>query len=191
MIQIPSNSVVVDADFANHLCEIKDTPESITSLIKTVFDALNYNALMHPLVYEKEIFIRKNILDSVLASKVITVASFHDFLGGDPDKEAYYSLIVHELYRKLNGCSLNIGSGSIFSFWIAKRNLGEIHSIAMCAICGCSVLLSDDQDSKSLRNIIRTAFAVHIDVFSRAEVIAKVDKELLSRKERRAFEHKQ
>lgn len=79
----------------------------------------------------------------------------------------------------------------VLSDWTAKENLGEIHAIAMCLLCGCVLFLSDDKDSKKLWKLIEGQMPNALNVYNRAEFMEQFGTLAgLSRAEKKSLAHK-
>jgi hypothetical protein len=69
-------------------------------------------------------------------------------------------------------------------------SLGEVHSVALCVIRGCSIFLSDDGDSKQLKRIVEKYYLGNLNVYNRKELIESLSNpQILSRHDRKAFSH--
>ena len=192
-MNIDERSAVVDTDFLNHIAEINRSKEDIVRIVNTIFVAISYSAVIHPLVYEHEIIKGIEKLDILFTQEVIKRPTFEDVFLGDRGKQDYYAYLVPELYKKLTGEILDTGKQDVFTYWKRGMSLGEIHSVTMCLICECSVFLSDDSDSKKLKQIVEESVSGHINLYCRKELISAFDEQLrqvLTKDERRAFKHK-
>lgn len=191
-MQIDARTAVVDNDFVNHLAETQMDTDRLIRVLDIVFSELDLSAVMHPLVYEYELLKKKKEISVLFAAGVIDKAEFEDIFSSNPQKESYYIYLVENLYRSLMGEGFPIPRREILTRWIRGKSLGEVHSMAMCLICGCGIFLSDDGDSKILQNHIARMSIGKIEVYSRDEFINKhlqdgVTK--LNRKERQALTH--
>ena len=50
-MNIGERSAVVDTDFLNHIAEINRSKEDIVRIVNTIFVAISYSAVIHPLVW--------------------------------------------------------------------------------------------------------------------------------------------
>lgn len=101
--------------------------------------------------------------------------SFDDIFQGDEGKKAYYMFLVPELYNALMGRRFPEDK-DVFTFWIRQNSLGEIHSVSMCLVSECAIFLSDDGDSKALKNIVNQRAMGAIEVFNRNEIVKQYKK---------------
>ena len=186
-MNITSNSAAIDADFLNHIVEIDRSAPEIAEILSKVLSGLGVVAIIHPLVLVREMILRRDRVDLLLSNDVINAPSFQDILQGDEAKTSYYEFLVRELYRKLTGNILETGSQDVFTYWIAGKSLGEVHSVSMCLICGCGIFLSDDNDSKYLKRIVDEDMLGSIEVYDRKEILNQIGSGVLIRPERRAF----
>lgn len=192
-MKISESTALVDADFLIHIAEINWSIEKKRSSLRLLFDAMNIEASVHPLVYQNEIP-PENVNVSILVDDVIISApSFDDFFGTSTDVRNYYEFVVRELFSRLTGSSELLCDQDIFSFWRRGNSLGEVHSIALCVSCGCGMFLSDDRDSKLLVSKAQDYCPAKFKVYNRAEVIDSLgDKKyevFENRKDRKAFTH--
>lgn len=165
---LDENCACVDTDFIIHIAETKCSVDDLLKYLTIAFEKKKLSGVMHPLVYEKELPQDKPIIQDIFSEKIVRVV---DLKGVFADKDgearkAYYSFLVPELFKKLTGKSFPVQD--IFSEWRRKCSFGEIHSIALCLVCGCVLFLSDDNDSKRLQKLIKTDFGI-VAVSSRSE----------------------
>lgn len=187
---VDHTAAVFDTDFTNHICETKLEIEKIRGILYNLLQTMNLQGIMHPLVYEKELILNtcsKDLFDQ----NIIAVPSFEDVFQQDEERKTYYcNFLVPQLYRQMNGKSLP-PDWDVLNSWGAKQNLGEIHSIAMCLVCGCGIFLSDDSDAKKIRNLIEEQMPDSIKVYNRTEIMNEFGKIAgISRAERKAIAHK-
>ena len=83
--------------------------------------------------------------------------------------------LVPELYNTLMGRRFPEDK-DVFTFWIRQNSLGEIHSVSMCLVSECAIFLSDDGDSKALKNIVNQRAMGAIEVFNRNEIVKQYKK---------------
>lgn len=191
-MRIDAHTAAIDNDFINHLVETKFDDEKLVAVLSIVFSELNLSAIMHPLVYEKELLKDNARIKLLFGSNVVSNVSFDDILQNDAARKDYYIYLVTELYRSLNGDELPAIGEDVFAYWAHKKSLGEIHSIAMCLICECGVFLSDDKDSKALKRYVERSSIGKVDVYNREEFINKHMQEgitKINRKARQALAH--
>ena len=163
---------------------------SLIKLFRNVIAARKLSALMHPLVYEHEI-LAKDFVDALVENKSMQIISLDETLICDEGRRRYYEYLVPELYKRLTGKAWP--AKDIFAFWAPRHSLGEVHSVAMCIVCGFGLFLSDDKDSKTLQQIVTdiTGGQTRIEVYNRAEIVKGVAKDCkLPRHDRMAFGHK-
>ena len=181
-MSIDKNSAAVDNDFIN----------KVEDMLREIFSALQIHGIMHPLVYEKELLKEAPGIKAIFDKNVVEYVSFDDIFQGDEGKRAYYMFLVPELYNALMGKKFPEDK-DVFTFWIRQNSLGEIHSVSMCLVSECAVFLSDDGDSKALKNIVNQRAMGAIEVFNRNEIVEKYQASGvngLKRTDRKAFTHK-
>ena len=189
MMIIDEHSAVLDTDFLSHISKINKPIEEIERLFITVLDELFIHPFVHPLVFEHEIPKDNHALNSFFAKKIVLLPSFEDLLGSSPEKNAYYSFLVSELYKKLTG-HVSLDYQDVFSFWQVNTSLGEVHCIALCAVIGCSLFLSDDNGAKKLYYTLNEYCCTKLNIFNRKDLIEMLrGKTTLTKEERRAFAH--
>ena len=166
---IGSNTAVLDNDFINHVVETDMTADRIIDLFTMLFSELEKDAVVHPLVYINEVFHTNKLVERLFDENVIQIVSFEDMFLSDNTREDYYLFLVEELYHAHCGDRFPVPREQILSYWKTNQSLGEIHSLAMCLLCGCAIFLSDDGDSKKLRNSIQHKIPNNITVYNRKE----------------------
>lgn len=188
---VDHTAAVFDTDFVNHICETKLDMEKISEILCKLLQVLELQGIMHPLVYEKELIDQDTRIQELFRRNVIAIPSFEDVFQQDEERKEYYcDFLVPYLYKRMNGKSLP-PNWNVLCDWGAKQNLGEIHSISMCLICGCGIFLSDDSDSKKIWNLIKGQIPGSIKVYNRTEVMDEFGKEAgISRTERKSIAHK-
>lgn len=186
---IDKNSALVDNDFVSHVSEIDRLKEEVADITKRILSELKVSAVMHPLVYDNELLPNERIL-FLFTEGVFHKTSFPEIFQGDKNKETYYCFLVPELYRKMNGPSYDSKDQTVLTYWAKQQSLGEIHSMATCLVCGCGLFLSDDRDSKNLRDTIAKEYQETITVYNREDVIKHIPTVSTTRAERKAFSHK-
>lgn len=191
-MSIDKNSAAVDNDFINKGAQIRTGTMSPEDMLREIFSALQIHGIMHPLVYEKELLKEAPGIKAIFDKNVVEYVSFDDIFQGDEGKRAYYMFLVPELYNALMGKKFPEDK-DVFTFWIRQNSLGEIHSVSMCLVSECAVFLSDDGDSKALKNIVNQRAMGAIEVFNRNEIVEKYQASGvngLKRTDRKAFTHK-
>lgn len=189
---LDAKTAVVDNDFVNHLIESKLDNAKLVAVLNIVFSDLGLTAVMHPLVYEKELLHDRDRVKLLFQEAVLHKAEFADIFQNDAGKKAYYIFLVTQLYRALTGKVLPVSGDDVLTFWVRKNSLGEVHSVAMCLVCGSGIFLSDDGDSKVLKAHVDRMAIGKINVFNRDEFIQKHMLEgetKLSRMEKRSLTH--
>lgn len=170
-MKLDASTAVIDNDFVGHLIECKLADETLVDALRIILSDLGLSVVVHPLVYDKEVQKEKDRVKLFLREGIFAVASFADILAGDPNREAYYLYLVNELYYSLMGEPLNVNKDTVYSFWVRKKSLGEVHSVSMCLVCCCGIFLSDDGDSKRLQDYIKRMSMGSIEVYNRSELV--------------------
>lgn len=190
-MKIDASSAAVDNDFLNHIAETKLPREDIVRILAEVFSGLRVSGIIHPLVFEKEVLSSDSTISYIFEQGIIGQPPFEDIFGCDKNKEKYYCYLIPELFKSLTGQAFP-DPQNVCTYWVRQQSLGEIHSVGMCLICNCGVFLSDDNDSKALRNIVEAHSLGRINVYNRSDAIAQYEKcecAVLNRKEKRVFSH--
>lgn len=188
---IDCSSAIIDADFVIKISSMEKPTEEIIRISQEIFDSLHMKVFIHPLVRKNELPLEREAISQILSSNVIQSPEFMELFQGDPDKEAYYCYIVPELFKILTGEEFP-DVQRVFTYWVRKKSLGEVHSVSLCIVCGCGIFLSDDYDSKYLEQIVRERMLGNLHVYNRQEVIARymeTEAPRLDRAERRSFSH--
>ena len=167
-MQLDDKTAAVDNDFLNHIIEAQMPIEEITSYMMETFSELGLTAIMHPLVYEKEV-LHTDRADSLFENRAICVVSFSDIFQDSPAKKLYYLRLVAQFYNALNGVCIPTSEENILTYWKRQESLGEIHSLSMCLTNGCAIFLSDDGDSKYLKKYIEANSLGDVKVYNRDE----------------------
>lgn len=189
---LDSKTAVVDNDFINHVCESRIDDNRVISILTTMLSELDLTAAIHPLVYDKEVLKTNLRIMNLFHKNIIYKATFTDIFQRNTTKEAYYSYLVRELYRSISGEEFPPEPNMVMYYWKTQSNLGEVHSISMCLVCGCGIFLSDDSDSKKLQAYIKKKSLGSINVYNRSELIDKHMKEgstTFPRTERKSLAH--
>lgn len=187
-MNVDHTAAVFDADFTNHICETECDPKTICICLNQLLQAHLLKGVMHPLVYAKELVQKTDRHKMLFENNVITAVNFTNIFQGDNTREAYYcDILVPQMYRQMNGEYLP-ESWNVLDDWNSKQNLGEIHSIAMCMVCGCGIFLSDDADSQKL---VDRQMTDAVKVYDRKAFLNKFGKKTgISRKQKRSLAHK-
>lgn len=173
-MRLDHTCAVADNDFIQHMAEARLPDDTLVEALRTILSDLGLTAVVHPLVYEREVLQDKPRVRLLLEEAVVCAATFGDlFLGdpGDPERRAYYLYLVKELYRHLRGEALPVDGESILTYWARERSLGEVHSVSMCLVCGSGIFLSDDADAKALERYVRWAALGAVSVYRRKELV--------------------
>lgn len=189
---IDAKSAAVDNDFVDHIVESRIDDAQLVAILNKAFSELGLTAIMHPLVYEKELMKDRKRVKSLFSGAVIYKVEFADIFQGDSGKKQYYTYLVSQLYRGLTGKTLQVSSDNILTYWVRRNSLGEVHSVAMCLVCGCGIFLSDDGDSKALGEYIKRMSLGEILVYNRREFFEKHAQEgttAIPRHERKSLTH--
>ena len=158
----------VDNDFLNHIAETKMPPKKIASYMTDAFSNLKLVAVMHTLVYEKEV-LHNEQTDLFFDDHIIHVVDFSDIFQESSAKKKYYCQLVARFYNQLNGVHIPAAGETVLSYWKRQESLGEIHSLSMCLTTGCAIFLSDDGDSKYLKEYIERNSLGDVKVYNREE----------------------
>lgn len=181
----------VDADFILNIAEIDRPPERIAGILDRILAALDVCAVIHPLVYDNELDRTKAAVSALFTAGVIQQLTFEgDIFQGDTTRETYYRYLVPELYRRLTGDNFP-KDGDELTYWKRRSSLGEVHSVAMCLLCGFGLFLSDDGDAKALKQIVKEQTLGEIEIYNRQEVLNQCSDSCgVPRADRRAFVHR-
>lgn len=185
---INKDTALVDNDFLEHIIEIKQSQEETADMLRRAFGSIGISAAMHPLVFEKELVPAQNRL-FFFDSGVIIKLIFSDCFDEDSAEETYYCWLVPELYKKFTGNELGATNKDVLTYWVRKKSLGEVHSMATCLVCGCGMFLSDDDDSKDLKRIIEREYSETIQVYNRKDFVEQMPEGTFKRTERKRFAH--
>ena len=190
-MEINANAAMIDNDFLDHATGMEVSCDDIARVLAEIFCELNVDPMIHPLVMQNEVLRDSAKIKTVLSQDIIKTPTLEDIHHNDPDRIAYYSFLVLELYKKLTGYELEMGEATVFTFWRRRISLGEIHSLSTCLLCGCGVFLSDDGDAQKIKDIIKERFATDIAVHNRQAIVTLLREKgtILSRKELRSFAH--
>lgn len=191
-MMLDGNTAVIDNDFVSHLIETHLDDNHLAELLKIIFSELGISIVMHPLVYEYELLKETPRITMLFDRDILNKVEFGDIHQDDPVKKAYYAFLVANLYRDLRGEPLPLSEEDIFTRWLRRVSLGEVHSVAMCLTCGCGIFLSDDGDSKALQNLIKDKALGNVCVYNRKELVdvhLEQGQTKLPRKERQSLTH--
>ena len=187
---LDSNCALIDNDFLTHSIETKMDEKSKCVLLNSIFDVLNKNPMIHPWISNFEVMWDNQKINSVISKSKIQKATWDDIHGNQSAQIAYYKFLFKELFKKIHGTSFD--TSDIFTYCVRRQSLGELHNITACMICGCNMILSDDNDTKNFKRLIERTMICDFCVYTRSELVEKI-KELdgaPSRNELRAFAHK-
>lgn len=193
-MEITKDTLVVDTDFLIHFTESKIEPCDLCEDLKTIMKSLNKNAIMHCLVKKYELSHlneqQKQIIDNMFNQNIILEVSLEDIHQNDSETKSYYIFLIEELYQVINGEKFPKSGQAVLTHWIHKKNLGEIHSIAVCLMYGCCIFLSDDGGSKDLAQYIITNYSHTINVYNRKNLMdLESIRQNIDRKTRRIIAH--
>ncbi len=187
------NKAAVDTDFINHLAECKIGIDRVIQCLTLILEELGLEAIVHPLLCENEILVvEKKEIKKLFLSGVIRKIEFTDIFNEDEEKVVYYKYLVAELYNSMNSEPVPFSDEEILTCWKADKSLGEVHTLSMCLTINCGVFLSDDKDSKQLRDYINSNLGGNIVVYDRRELVNKHTQEgssVLIRAERKSLTH--
>ena len=188
---INASTAVTDNDFINHLAETNLPEDELIDNINGAFSRLKLKAVVHPLVFDKEMKPLKSMVRKFYSKKVFEKAEFTDIHQNSQNKKIYYSNVVKEGLKFFNGTDYK--DIDVFKFWAYNKSFGEVHSTAMCLTCGCQMFLSDDGDSIKLAEAIKNKFNVDIQVYNREKFLKKHKEEgktIITSKVRKRLSHK-
>lgn len=194
-VDIIKSEVAIDNDFVMHLSEIDWEQEYLEKTIKTFFEELKITPVMHELVYDFElvsgaeteyktislVFFNHGLMKKKLFAEYLTT----------PIKEKYYEMILKEIYRDFKG-EFPPSIKDVFKDWKSHASLGETHSVTMCFMTQMDIFLSDDNDSKKLKNILETKKQFTLNVYNREAACTRL-KEMgttLNKDLRKVIKHK-
>ena len=172
-MQLGASTAIVDNDFVNHVVESRLGEERIVQLLCLILNELGLQAVVHPLVYEKEMMLDNKLTIRLFSEKILNKAEFSDVFSKGEAARAYYTFLVKEFYFSLTGKQFPVEDDRVLCYWVRRTSLGEIHSLAMCLVCECGIFLSDDGDSKKLMDFIKRKALGAVTVYSRGELIDK------------------
>lgn len=194
MIEINERTALIDTDFLVHVSEIEWDYKTKVQTINGVFNELQINVAVHPLVYKNEILPCNKTIEGFFNDGLVSRPMFEDFFGSNDEQRDYYAFVVQELHSRITGSRDLLVGQDIFTFWKKKCSLGEVHSIALCITCGCGMFLSDDKDSKDIANKAHDYCPDTLKIYNRNDVMDKLgDKKheiFENRSKRKAFVHK-
>lgn len=191
-MKIDKHSAAVDTDFINHVAEINQPGANVAKLLDAVLSGVNLSAIVHPLVYKYEVLADDPKVRVFFEKGIIAQPTFEDILQGNAEREGYYKYLIPELYNILHANDPLPEGIDVLTYWMRRKSLGEIHSVAMCLVCGCGIFLSDDGDSKILSRTIQQRSLGEIQVYNRKEIldISQEDADpKLPKGDRKAFAH--
>ncbi len=171
MFEINSRSAAIDNDFINHLAETRIEDDKLVCILGKLFSAVEMEAIMHPLVYDNELPKNNQRVMRLFQDEVVHRVDFSDITGDIDAKKQYYAFLVKNFYFELLGEEFPESDERIPYHWKARSSLGEIHTCAMCLLCGCLIFLSDDRDSRELARIIEQKNMCSIKVYNRKALI--------------------
>lgn len=189
---LDSKTAAVDNDFINHIVDSNIANDRLLVLLNSIFEDLGLSAVMHPLVYEKELLVNSPRIELLFQHKIIQKVEFSDIFLEDNDRKLYYFYLVEELFYALRNEHLPVNGEDILLYWERRKSLGEVHSVSMCLLSGCGVFLSDDADSKKLAQYLAQKTLGPLSVYNRKELIdkhMKADMTDIPRSERRSLTH--
>ena len=189
---IDSKTAVLDNDFINHLVECRIDNDRLFSILRTAFESLNLVAVVHPLVFEKEVLQDDKRIAALFAEQILCKAEFNDIFQGNQGKKKYYIYLIKQLYYGLKNQHFPVADDQALTYWVRRNSLGEIHSITTCLICQSAMFLSDDRDSKVIQEYAIRKSLGRVNVLNRNDFFEKYISEgntNISRKERRSLMH--
>lgn len=186
----------IDNDFMNHLAETKlDDDRQLKDIVRSLFLGMGVSPVMHELVYCNEFDDEGNnekirdIGRSFISDGIVSIKKKSDYIKSKLEDQ-YYSTVFEEIYRDFKG---DLPVNDIWKEWKKQASLGETHTVTMCVFIKCGIFLSDDNDSRQLREIIDQRFNFSIKVYNRSQAVDYVKeqgKNTLKKRERRALAHK-
>lgn len=191
-MQLNEHTAIVDNDLTNHLADCHLPDQQLVDDLNTMFSELALSAVMHPLVYEKELLKDKARIRLLFDKQVFSKAEFSDIFQGSTARKTYYIQMVRNLYHSLMGEDFPADGEDVLTHWVRKKSYGEVHSFATCLLCGCGIFLSDDGDAQTLRRNLHSATIWTVEVYSRQDFMDKfmangITK--LRRRDRQALTH--
>ena len=194
-MRMTGNTTAIDNDFLNHLLEIRTYP-NLEDLIFRFFSALQIRAVMHPFVRHNEAEIKQNVVrDNLFSAGIISEVNLDELLFCDEEKVKYYSMIVRVIYKDFTG--KDYPCKDVLHDWVSQSNLGEVHTVVMCALLYYDCFLSDDGDAaRDLQGIVSRRLAWRVNIYNRKRScdyllsLPQESRSALNRSEIRLLAHK-
>ena len=189
---IDARTAVLDNDFINHLVECRMDNDRLFSILRTAFERLNLTAVVHPLVFEKEVLQSDKRIAALFAEQILRKAEFDDIFQGNREKKKYYIYLIKQLYYGLKNQHFPVSDDQVLTYWVRRNSFGEIHSITTCLVCQSAMFLSDDKDSKTIQAYAMRKSLGCVNVLNRNDFFEKYISEGntdISKKERRSLTH--
>ena len=82
-MQLNEHTAIVDNDFTNHLVDCRLPDQQLIDDLNIMFSGLDLAAVMHPLVYEKELLKDKPRVKLLFEQNVFSKAEFSDIFQGN------------------------------------------------------------------------------------------------------------
>lgn len=137
--------VIIDTDFLGHIIKANNGAETLKKIAR-IFD---YQFVIHPWVYEREIKGIHTDVDAFVKENV-TILSYEDFITTDFE-DKLYDKYFKDLFSAMNrGNCVDSSYKSYRDYNKSGANLGEIHSVIMSHFTGIPLLLSDDYNAKEI-----------------------------------------
>lgn len=151
---------------------------------KSVLDALDYDPVVHPYLYEFEMK-QLAYIEQLAAEGYIRVASYSEFLPDSAHQilyEGYFKSFHQALANRVNASAsakhinelpLKV---DIYKDHLAKSSMGDVHMIIMAVFTQIPIVLTDDHDITELRSIAANLVqydGANFDIFDSADIIIK------------------
>lgn len=169
---LDSNYALIDNDFLNHAIETKLDEKSKCDLLNSIFDVLKKDPVIHPWISDYEVMWENKTVKNVVSKTKIQKATWDDIHGNQMAQKKYYEILFKELFKKTHGSP--ISANDIFTYCVKKQSLGELHNISACMICGCNLILSDDEDTKRFKKMISQTMTCDFEVYTRDELAESI-----------------
>ena len=189
-MNIDEKVVALDTDFIGHIVETRMEEDQIIYNLQLLFNEAELTPIVHPLVYDKEIKEVNVKFDFLFDRNIIQKVEFDEIFQGDDDKKEYYIFLIKEFFKYIFGQTFPKESCDVLTYWKSSSSLGEMHSLAMCTVCGCHLFLSDDKGSKDLKTYMKNkSINNEIKVYNREEFINEYGYNCLKRSVKKALTH--
>lgn len=141
-------TAVLDADFIQKIASIQKASPNV--LYDKLMADLNCNPVVHPFVFEYELF-ACSLAQQKVREALLRVVEYNEFIKTDMQRQIYihtfvdaYRLVTFEKYGQER-----VPPTDIFER-CASNDYGEIHSVLMAASLGIPIFYSNDHSSQGL-----------------------------------------